>query len=292
MPCYHPIPASQNGPGAEIRLWPTPRSEANLALPCGTCLGCRTDKATMWANRCTHEASNHQYNSFLTLTYDDEHLPAQGHLQPRDLQLFIKRLRRHAGGRSTHLNRDPKSNIRYLACGEYGTENNRPHYHALIFNGAFTDTTQVAKELTTSDSLSELWPHGHNTIGELTPAAAAYVAQYNLKKQGAGDHDADGVWRPAPFLRMSLKPAIGMEWLTKYHDDLTHGYLVQNGRKHPIPRYYRNKLKTDYPALAEQVQAQIDTHRQVPTDKKTPARLLDSEIIHQARKELMEHRKL
>lgn len=291
MACYHPIPASQESSGAPVRLW-APLGTANLALPCSTCLGCRTDRATHWANRCTHEAAIHDHNSFITLTYDDEHLPAEGHLQPRDLQLFFKRLRKHAAGDTTTINRNPGRNIRYFACGEYGEASNRPHYHALIFNGAFSDQRKIGKDLFTSDTLSVVWPEGQHTIGACTPASAAYIAQYGLKKQGSGNHDRDGVWRPAPFLRMSLKPAIGAEWLKQYHDDLRHGYVVEKGRKHPIPRYYRDKIKSEYPELQDYVEQQLAEHRLQVSDKKSPERLRDTETIHKARKNLLKQRTL
>ena len=64
----------------------------------------------------------HPHNAYITLTYNDDHLPANGSLQPRDLQLFWKRLRKA---------RTP--GIRYYACGEYGDQTARPHYHAIIF---------------------------------------------------------------------------------------------------------------------------------------------------------------
>lgn len=290
MACYRPIPASQNGPN--VKLWP-PIGESNISLPCGKCIGCRTDRATMWAHRATHEASQWQNNQFLTLTYDDEHLPPESHLDPRHLQLFIKRMRKYADSIHTTLGRDRGASIRYLACGEYGETNGRPHYHALIFNGAFTDTRKVGKNLYSSEQLQQLWPHGQHRIGELTPASASYVAQYNVKKQGAGNYIPEtGEWRPAPFIRMSLKPAIGAEWLKKYATDLQHGYLVEGSRKHPIPRYYRDKIKEHYPELRNYIQEQIDKHRARITDKKDRQRLADTETIHTRRKQLTAQRQL
>lgn len=291
MACYHPIPASQDGRGARVQLWP-PLGASNTALPCGKCIGCRTDRATHWANRCTHEASLWKSNIFITLTYDDEHLPEDGHLQPTDLQRFIKRLRKYATSSGNCLTRDHNANTRYFACGEYGSKTGRPHYHALIFNARFTDAHSVGKDLSTSETLSNLWRNGTHGIGECTPASAAYIAQYNLKKQGRGDYVPDtGEWRPPPFLRMSLRPAIGAEWLKKYAQDLQNGYVVENGRKHPVPRYYRDKLKETHPELSEQMDAKIQLSRYLLTDSKTPERLRDSEIIHQRRKQLSEERK-
>lgn len=282
MGCYHPIEALQDGPQGAVRLWPN-KGAANIAIPCGKCIGCRTDKAAEWAARCSHEASIWEANTFVTLTYDDEHLPQEGHLQPRHLQLFIKRLRKYADRIGSRIDSNRSSNIKYFACGEYGEQTNRPHYHALLFNARFNDTHRVGKELYESAALADLWPYGQNRLGELTGASAAYVAQYNLKKQGQGDHDADGVWRPAPFLRMSLRPAIGNEWLKKYKTDLQHGYLVTpEGRQTRIPRYYRKKVSELDWQQTEHAEATTYQHRlRHPTDKTTPERRRDAELIHQ-----------
>lgn len=294
MACYHPIPAFQDAPGSPVRLLPDRSRGANLALPCQKCLGCRQARATQWGHRADHEASRWEHNSFLTLTYDDDHVPEEGHLIPRDLQLFIKRLRKYADSRRSILNRDRRAGLRYFACGEYGEKNGRPHYHVLLFNAGFDqDAKRVAIDLYQSQQLHELWDKGRATYQPAKAGAAAgYIAKYHLKNYGnplasRGLIDADGVWKPAPFLRMSLKPGIGNEWLKRYHKDLTHGYLVQNGRKTAIPRAYRTKLKQLDPQFSEALEHTIYTHaRDNPTDNNTPERRHDAEIIHKRKIEI------
>lgn len=291
MACYHPVAGYQEKAGDPVRFG-IPGQRGNLALPCGKCIGCRTDRATMWANRCSHEASMWDHNIFLTLTYDDENIPTEGHLQPHHLTTFIKRMRTHDNRHSRAFDRDRRSNIRFFACGEYGETSARPHYHALLFNMDVRDKYRVGKSLYESETIARLWKHGAHRIGTVTPASAAYVAQYNLKKQGGGDFDADGVWRPPPFLRQSRRPAIGADWLKEYAQDLQNGYLVENGRKHALPRYYRDKIKERLPALREQIQIAIERHRMSGqiSDRKDKERLQDSETIHTRRKELMAQR--
>ena len=312
MACYHPIPALQEGSG-QPKLWPlrdnTGRPTANLALPCGTCLGCKSARATQWAHRCSHEASRTPYNTFLTLTYDDKHLPTEGYLDARALTLFIKRLRQRRTRDSGTIRSDSGTNIRYFACGEYGTQTERPHYHALLFNCAFPKTEKVGKDLYATDILRELWPYGDHRFGDATPAAANYIAQYSLKKQRASYkwRDSDGGYmghayidedgvehlKPPPFLRMSLKPAIGTEWLKEYATDLQHGYLVENGRKFPIPRTYKQKLRELYPHLAEDIDIRSAKHRQeLPQETDHIARRQATEAIHKRYKELTENRNL
>lgn len=293
MACYWPIPAYQDGPNGAVRLWP-PKGTATTNLPCGRCLGCRGNKAFEWGERSNHEASLHKHNVFITLTYDDQHLPRDHSLLPEDLQRFIKRLRRATTRRGGHrVATEAEKSIRYLACGEYGETYDRPHYHAVIYNCAFPDAKRVGTDLYESDCLSELWPNGGHRIGDATAAAATYVAQYSLAKQGQGDHDKDGVYRHPPFLRMSLKPAIGMQWLEQYYKDMKHGYLVtKDGRKMGVPRYYRQKIKSIDCQQHEHMEARQYAHRiNNPTDRNDEDRLRAAEHIHQQQKQRNEQSK-
>jgi hypothetical protein len=271
MACYHPIPAYQSNRGGPVTLGP-PLGTANLELPCGKCLGCKTARATEWARRCTHEATRTAHNHFVTITYDDEHLPYRGYLEPRDLQKFIKRLRKNSAQR-----------FRYLACGEYGETTNRPHYHAIFFGLELHPGNKVSSTLYETELLTRSWGKGNVRYAEFTPAAAAYIAQYSLKKQGKGnaEHDEDGVWIPKPFIRMSLRPAIGKTWLEQYHEDLTHGYLITDSKKGPIPRYYKKWIKTNAQTVHEILEQKTEQTRiNTKTDKNTPERRKDAEQIH------------
>jgi hypothetical protein len=282
--CYHPIPAYQHGPGTAVRLWP-PLGEETLNLPCGACLGCRTDRATDWARRAEHEATFYKNNCFLTLTYSDENLPRNGELQPKDLRDFIKRLRRARDRGVRALASDSGSSVRYLACGEYGEQFGRPHYHLLLFNCGFSDAYPVAKGLMESPALAKLWSHGLHKIGELTGASASYVAQYTMKKHGTTFCTPDGEILRPPFLRVSLKPALGTKWLTKYKNDLSHGYLVTDGVKGRVPRAYKQKLlQTDAP-LAEHVSFKASQHIRPRVN------LVAAEAIHKRRAELSDSAK-
>lgn len=309
MACYKPIPAYNDGRGS-VTLNPA-LGTSNCALPCGKCLGCRTARATEWARRCEHEAKQYRWNTFLTLTYADDKLPAEG-LRPYDLTNFIKRLRKRALNRNNDaIMRDDRLPIRYLACGEYGETTGRPHYHALLFNAGFRDRKQVAKDLYESDILRELWPFGQHKLGDATPAAANYIAQYALKKQAqhlisewrrayicdikTRDHiTRDGeILTPPPFQHMSLKPAIGATWAATYYKDMAHGFLVTKGVKHAIPRHYKTILKRRDEPLYDEVRAITDKLlRDNPTDKNQPERLAAAEMIHHQRKLNSERKKL
>lgn len=296
MACYHPIPALQDRRGGDLRLHP-PLGTANLEIPCGTCLGCRTDNALAWARRAQHEATLWQHNCFITLTYDDAHLPDPPALQPRHLTKFFKRLRRRLDRPTPTMAWDGATKPRYLACGEYGERTLRPHYHALLFNLSFHDKKRVGEDLYASDALRELWPLGDNRIGELTGASANYVAQYTMKKISPDDlarslnwerdavtglvYNADtGEIAQRPFIRMSRKPPIGNGWLLKYKEDLQHGYLLHHARKEKIPRAIIKQLTKIDPQLAEQATYKASQHKRGDHNRTA------AEIIHERYRQL------
>lgn len=302
MGCYHPTPAYQKGPGLPVEFWPRAHLP-NLGIPCGSCIGCLSTRAMQWAQRCSHEATYYDHNIFLTLTYDDEQLPINEHLDPRALALFIKRLRKTRSTPRSSITTNRQYPCRYFACGEYGESNGRPHYHLLLFNCELADKYRVGQDLYSSDTLSTLWPHGLSKYGPATPGAANYIAHYTLNKRrtrrthwfsdtdGYADHNGEWIPRPQPFLRISNRPALGTRWLHDYQTDLRHGYLLENNHKHTIPRTYKRKLEDTNPQLYAELQANIDRDRALHKQT-TEYQLRAGEIIHRCLKRLTASRSL
>lgn len=241
MPCYSPLHAFKGkSKDAQKTLITFRRSESwkgeRLDLPCGQCIGCRLERSRQWAIRCMHEASMWEENCFLTLTYDDDHLPLDGSLRLEDFQLFMKRLRK---------SRDEK--VRYYHCGEYGERFGRPHYHALLFNCDFDDkrlfSERNGQKVYSSEVLSKLWPFGFSVIGEVTFESAAYVARYVMKKvtgEKAGAHYGN---RRPEYTTMSRRPGIGKSWFDKYRSDVFPvDRVFARGVSSRPPRYYDNLL--------------------------------------------------
>lgn len=247
MACNYPIPAMKKESG-EITLHP-PLGNANLEIPCGTCMGCRANKANEWAQRAQHEAKMHKNNIFATLTYNNENTPPDGALYIPDLQRFWKRLRKKTN-----------TKLRYLACGEYGDTTGRPHYHALIFGLKFEDQKKAGKKIEISETLNKIWQKGECRIGEITQASARYVAKYQIKQRNKTYINEDGIILQKPFLHMSRKPPIGTEWLKKYEPDIANGYIINEGNKHKIPRAYMKYLEKNNPETAEEIKYKIEQH--------------------------------
>lgn len=252
MPCFHPIGAFQDVPGAPISFAkgggdgkPPP---FDLYVACGRCIGCRRERVRQWAARIVNESKSHDENAFLTLTYDDQHVPENGSLVYRDFQLFLKRYRRFVSPRK----------LRFFMCGEYGERTGRPHYHAAVFGHWFNDAVVFKRgrfPLYRSPSLERLWTAGNSSIGALSFDSAAYVAGYIYDKM-LGDDAVDyytridvstgEVYSIVPeFAHMSLKPGIGFEWLKRFASDYaSSGTMVINGHAGKPPKYYDNKLKS------------------------------------------------
>jgi len=218
-----------------------------IKVPCGGCVGCRLARAKDWATRITHEAKLYEDSCFATLTYADEHLPLDGSISKRPVQLFLKRLRKVVGP------------VRYFACGEYGDVTGRPHYHIILFGQAFLHDRYLWRKgakghvLYRSPSLETLWPFGSCEFGSVTPQSAGYVARYSLKKV-TGKAAVEYYRRPHPvtgqifdvlpeFAMMSTHPGLGAEWFDRYRSDyFPSDFAIIDGQKVRIPTYY-NKLR-------------------------------------------------
>lgn len=280
MACFHPIHGYMKaGGGFTTSFAASSGSGRQVVVPCGQCVGCRLERSRQWAVRCMHESSMHKQSIFVTLTYAPEHLPKDRSLDYRHFQLFMKRLRKKCG-----------SGIRFYMCGEYGDENGRPHYHALLFGVDFSDKIPWRKTTTgftqyKSDVLNEIWGLGHCEIGNVSFKSAAYVARYIMKKV-TGDQAAFHYCDIDPetgeildevkpeFNSMSRRPGIGRSWIEKYYSDVyPSDFLVVNGHKCRPPRFYDQFFD-----LTDSVSfSRIKFARQVDNRKRasdmTPARL-------------------
>jgi hypothetical protein len=221
MQCTHPIKLKGKTPSETI------------IVPCGKCIGCRISKTREWATRITHELPYWEDAVFLTLTYDDEHLPINYGLIKEDLQLFFKRLRKYM---------HPKK-IKYFACGEYGDEWNRPHYHAIVFGLSSNSDVFYAPVKGSKNWIMPLWGKGFVVVGNVTYNSARYVAGYVQKKlDGTYAEKYNG--RLPPFQLQSQ--GLGLQWAKDNLDKLEeYKHITVNGVPCKIPRYYVKKLDLD-----------------------------------------------
>lgn len=208
--------------------------------------------------RCCHESQCHKDNCFITLTYDDEHLPSDLSVDVVHWQNFARLLRKRMGS------------FRYFHCGEYGDKNLRPHYHAILFGLDFADKVRLKKNalgdwLFTSELLSSCWKKGFSTVGAASYRSAAYVARYAVKKATEPnsenphvlekqkrvfkryeriDQETGEVFYVKPeYVTMSRRPGIGANWLERYESDVYPiDHVVLEGRVFRPPRFYDERV--------------------------------------------------
>ena len=228
-----------------------------LQIPCGRCIGCRLDYSRQWANRCVMELPYHDQSWFVTLTYDDNHLPITeyvlletgeigqcGTLVKRDVQLFLKRLRKAY----------TKNSIKFFCAGEYGDQTLRPHYHLILFGLRLDDLKLWKQSLNgynyyNSQFLSGVWQKGHVVIGEVTWETCAYTARYIMKKQYGDNADFYDTYNVTPeFTSMSLKPAIGRRFFEDHYEEISRFDNInvstpQGGRSFRPPKYFDKLLE-------------------------------------------------
>lgn len=236
-----------------------------------------------------HEASTHDANAFITLTYDKAHLPEHGSLRKQDFQNFMKRLRRRL---------DPIK-IRFFHSGEYGEEYGRPHYHAIIFGYNFPDRvpagTRGEHRIYRSQLLEEVWTNGFSEIGELTYQSASYVAKYCVKKL-TGEEAAQQYRRIDPktnslvpiepeYATMSRRPGIGAEFYRRFGEEV-HRFdsIIINGKEVKPPKYYDKLAEETRPETLERNKKR--RQRGVDPENQWPDRLTTREKVAIAKHKL------
>ncbi len=307
MPCYHPLNAWRGRDigknGKRLLVFQQSKAFAPLAhdtlkLPCQRCIGCRLEYSRQWAMRIHHEASLYQANSFITLTYDDEHLPYGGSLNLRHHTLFMKKLRKSLGP------------TRFFHAGEYGEQLARPHYHYCLFGRDFPDQklfkTVNDIPIYTSQKLSDIWGQGFVTVGEVTFESAAYCARYVTKKMYgekaenhylAHDRETGELLPDENGCSFYLRPeyatmsrggknggGIASAWLKKYPTSVyPDDYVVIRGIKMKPPKYYDNQKKLAEPEKFKQITAARIAHALKHSSDSTPERLRVREKVQEAK---------
>lgn len=202
-----------------------------VEFDCGACPECLRKRANVWALRSVYESREHVYNCMVTLTYDDyvydsrgnvvgERPPLDLHVNKRDVQLFIKRLRKWYSSFCGEK-------IKYLLCAEYGSRTHRAHYHALLFGVRFPDLVFYKRSkrgnlIYKSAKLTELWKNGICTVDSINvgSAVARYCTKYCAKSR------SDDTF-------MLFSQCIGFDGLLRDFNGLS--YFVE-GREYPIPK--------------------------------------------------------
>ena len=247
-----------------------------LRVRCGKCLTCKIQRTSEWMIRLYMESHYWKHISHLTLTYSDDFLPVAytdikslycclneevpsdqngddvcpvPTLYPRDMQLFLKRLRKSGLGEYHFFRKSYRSGnsldciegewrtgLRFYGCGEYGNLRGRSHLHIILFGVQATVQNQ--------ELIRKIWGKGRVCLKPCFPETFGYVAGYVQKKLYG---EKSNPFRVPEFLRCSQK--IGQDW---FEDNIgifdeEHLYIPFQGQggksfKYAIPRYFRKQL--------------------------------------------------
>lgn len=281
--------------GKRQLVFDTKKGYADLpvTVACGQCIGCRLERARQWQVRLMHEANLHELKCFITLTYDDEHLPYGQTLVKNDFQTFMRRLRKE------HAKNNNNAKIRFFHCGEYGEKNGRPHYHAILFGIHFADkrkhsTNEQGDTLYTSETLSRIWGKGHCLIGAVSAETCGYTARYILKKvtgKQAKEHyqyivpeTGEVIHKQPEYITMSLKPGIGYGWYERFKTDVFPAdRVVQKGKEQLPPSYYTRLLEKEDEQTLKKIKLKRLTRAAKYKADQTPERLADRETVKRSK---------
>lgn len=200
-------------------------------VPCGKCVLCRERRSNIWAFRMKKQVmyEHDTFGLFVTLTYDDEHLPRSNFgfvtLNRRHFQLFMKRFRKQIEVR-----------VKTIYCGEYGETTNRPHYHAVISGIPVSMSLHELQEL-----VEGCWDHGFVLIKPCDGEVAKYVTKYSLKDLSRDDWYYEQKGMEKPFMQFSR--GIGLEYFKQNEERIKKDGFCRDGKfKVAIPKYFKDKF--------------------------------------------------
>lgn len=234
-----------------------------ITVPCGKCMSCRIQRTNEWTTRLENEMNYHKDSCFITLTYDDDHLPGgmPGTLEPKHAQDFIKRLRFYI-----------KQKIKYYLVGEYGENTQRPHYHMIIFGWKpeLNEGVFIGGQFS-SNLVLKCWSYGFNSVGSATHDSIQYVVGYIRKKLNGEKAFQTYGFRNRPFMRCSQ--GLGLRYALDHRKEIKEELKVTvKGKNRGLPRYYVKKLFLDTPPKLKLRSAEFWADLMEETQEYTPER--------------------
>ena len=186
---------------------------------CRECWQCRKRRVNDYVGRCIAESKFSKKTYAVTLTYDGDQGVNAVTLIYKDVQNFLKRLRK-------------KHKCRYIVTGEYGSAKGRSHWHIILF---FKDSWP---EVTSNKRVDwKYWTHGFSYFQEPDWKGFEYCLKYVLKDQTSRQSDS--------HLAMSKKPPLGHEFFQQLAKQYVEQALVPQTYfyKFGDVRDYKNREK-------------------------------------------------
>lgn len=219
---------------------------SHVLVPCGHCEGCLRKKQSDWISRLLVETQMSLSSFFVTLTYDETHLPFPEGVNKKDVQLFWKTFRKY----------NSFGKFKYFLVSEYGGITSRPHYHCLLFFRSRVDWILLSR------LIEKTWKNGQHKIGTVDAASISYCAKYCLKSRA----DPRRIYDNKTFSMMSKRPAIGYDLLvlSEKFAERECFEVVSGDKVVSMPRYYRDKIHDDL-AKYNHAQEIQEKYRKLPS---------------------------
>lgn len=200
-----------------------------------------------WKFRLTQEVLASDLALWLTLQYDDDHLPLTADERPcvskLHCQNFFRKVRKQLKEKYNNT-----ITCKHFLVSEYGPKTNRPHYHVLFLfqlpKMEIKPMLQLRQEI--YEMFKKRWYHGHVEEKLFHSGVIKYLTKYVFKPKS--DFDP-----PVQCFRL-ISNGIG-EW---YINMIDKNQVYKDGWRTPdgiIPRYYRDKL---YPTAHGLLQRNVE----------------------------------
>lgn len=199
-----------------------------ITVACRSCDQCIGTRITNWVHRAMAEKSVTPYTYVANLTYrpNDDGTDPDGAkvFKYSDIRNFLRLLRKQAVERN-----GDGSRVRFIAPGERGSDNDRVHWHLILFTtfdlatvGEWADLNRKPEPMQAErNQIWTTWRHGMVKIQIPDEGGMRYALKYALKDQfsaaksrgTAREHKSSA--HAASYFRMSKSPPIGTELLVK-----------------------------------------------------------------------------
>ena len=184
------------------------RLDDGTEVACRKCWQCKRNRVNDLVGRCIAESKYATQTYAVTLTYANDAGVNAVSLVYKDVQDFMKRLRK-------------RYKVRYICAGEYGTAKGRAHWHIILFFKG--KAPKIEEDVRVN---WKYWDKGYSYFQQPDWKGFQYVLKYVLK-----DTDLDSA---DSHLAMSKKPPLGYE----FFEELAKEHVKQA----VLPRSYKYKI--------------------------------------------------
>lgn len=245
-----------------IQVKPKNAEPYRMYVACQKCNFCLQDRRNGWAIRLTQELKRAMTAKFITLTYNSHYLPTTtykyGQRNVTTPTLVKKHLTTWYDTICTANRRYLKSiskspeqyaallkrySPKYYGVGEYGSNFNRPHYHAILFNVHPNVLVKLNERRNFQEGEIEkgsTWNYGHIDVGSVTAQSINYVAKYMI------DRKKEYTKKQPQFAVMSKglgsNYLVNAQWHKAKNPENWRTYIMHNGKKLKLPRYYKDQI--------------------------------------------------